>query len=144
MHGAECRFHALLGQGLGSGGRGDSSSGRVSHAATLAALKSDEGLLNPDGETHLVSMPPLLLVAAHQFMMAASNRLLWVPLLKRLTGEWHTRELDGVSILVAKLLFWHDVLLKPVVSLRELMGGDVDIGGPCNVVLCPRRQFFRL
>lgn len=67
--------------------------------------------------------------AAYRFMKAPSNRLVWVPLLNHLTDDWQTRELTDVSILVAKLelLFWHDVLLQPVVSLREVLGG-IDVG----------------
>jgi len=122
------QIDALLGQGLGSGDSGDSSSSGASQAAIAAASEpGSEGVLNPDSETHLVSMPPMLLVAAYRFMTAPSNRLVWVPLLNHLTDDWRTRELTDVSILVAKLLFWHDVLLQPVVSLRELLGG-VDVG----------------
>lgn len=116
------------GQGLGSGDSGDSSSNGASAAAVAAASEpGSEGVTNPDSETHLVSMPPVLLVAAYRFMKAPSNRLVWVPLLNHLTDDWQTRELTDVSILVAKLLFWHDVLLQPVVSLRELLGG-IDVG----------------
>jgi len=122
------QIDALLGQGLWSGDSGDSSSSGASQAAIAAASEpGSEGVLNPDSETHLVSMPPVLLVAAYRFMKAPSNRLVWVPLLNHLTDDWRTRELTDVSILVAKLLFWHDVLLQPVVSLRELLGG-IDVG----------------
>ena len=122
------QIDALLGQGLGSGDSGDSSSNGASAAAVAAASEpGSEGVTNPDSETHLVSMPPVLLVAAYRFMKAPSNRLVWVPLLNHLTDDWQTRELTDVSILVAKLLFWHDVLLQPVVSLRELLGG-IDVG----------------
>ncbi|KAL3156272.1 hypothetical protein ABBQ32_012545 [Trebouxia sp. C0010 RCD-2024] len=116
------------GQGLWSGGSGDSSSnGDCKVAVAAASEPGAEGVRNPDSETHLVSMPPVLLVAAYRFMKAPSNRLVWVPSLNHLTDDWRTRELTDVSILVAKLLFWHDVLLQPVVSLRELLGG-IDVG----------------
>ena len=122
------QIHALLGQGLWSGDSGDSSSSGASQAAAAAASEpGSEGVLNPDSETHVVSMPPVLLVAAYRFMKAPSNRLVWIPLLNHLTDDWRNRELSDVSILVAKLLFWHDVLLQPVVSLRELLGG-IDVG----------------
>ena len=118
----------MLGQGLLSDGSGDSSSSGASQAAIAAASEpGSEGVLNPDNETHLVSMPPVLLVAAYRLMRVPINRLVWVPLLNQLTDDWRNRELTDVSILVAKLLFWHDVLLQPVVSLRELLGG-IDVG----------------
>lgn len=119
---------APLGQGLSSGGSGDSSSSGASQAAVAAASEPGaEGVLNPDNETHLVSMPPVLLVAAYWFLKVPISRLVWVPLLNHLTDDWRSRELTDVSILVAKLLFWHDILLQPVVSLRELLGG-IDVG----------------
>jgi len=122
------QIDALLGQGLGSEDSGDSSSSGASQAAIAAASEpGSEGMLNPDSETHLVSMPPVLLVAAYRFMTPTSNRLLWLPLLSHLTDDWRNRELTDVSILVAKLLFWHDVLGQSVVSLRELLGG-IDVG----------------
>ncbi len=122
------QIDALLGQGLGSEDSSDSSSSGAIQAAIAAASGPDsEGWLYPDREPHLVSMPPVLLVAAYRSMKAFSNKLLWVPLLSHLTHDWQNRELTDVSILVAKLFFWHDVLCQPVVSLRELLGG-VNIG----------------
>ena len=82
-----------------------------------------EGLINPDAEMHLISMPPVLLVAAHRFMAPVNNRLVWVPLLHQLTDEWRQQELTDVSNVVAKLLFWHDILHQPVVLLGDLLGG---------------------
>ena len=66
----------------------------------------------------------MLLVAAYRFMAAPSNTLAWAPLL---TNDWQNPELTDVSILVARLFFWHHVLLQPVVTLRELLG-SVDAG----------------
>ena len=120
------QIHALLGQGLESDDSGDSSSSGASQAA-IASEPDSEGVLNPDGETHLVSMPPVLLVAAQRFMRDVSNPLVWVPLLNELTDDWESREITDVSILVAKLFFWHSVLHQPAVSLRDLLGG-VDVG----------------
>ena len=62
---------AVLDEGLWSGDSGDSSSNGASQAPAAAAFElGSDGTLNPDGETHLVSMPPLLLVAAYRFMTA--------------------------------------------------------------------------
>ncbi len=126
MHRADCR--SMLGQGLGSDDSGDSlSSGGIQAAIAAASGPDSEGWLYPDREPHLVSMPPVLLVAAHRSMTALSNKLLWLPLLKHLSDDWQKRELTDVSVLVAKLFFWRHVLCQPVVSLRELLGG-ADIG----------------
>ena len=119
--------HAVLDQGLWSDDSGDSSSNSSQAAVALASEPGLEGVLNPDSENHLVSTPPLLLVAACRFMKAPDNRLVWVPLLNHLTDDWRTHELTDVSILVAKLLFRHDVLRQSVVSLRELLG-VIDVG----------------
>ena len=132
----------MLGQGLCSADSGDRSSSGASQAAVAAASEpGSEGVLNPDSETHLVSIPPVLLVAAYRFMKAPKNRLVWVPLLNHLTDDWRNRELTDVSILVAKLLFWHDVLLQPVVSLRELLGG-IDVGVNEMSFCVPEGNFF--
>ena len=93
-------------------------------ASSAAAEPAFEpGVLNPDTQRHLVSMPPVLLVAAFHLMACVNNRLTWVPLLKQLTDEWRQPELTGVSILVARLRFWHDVLHQPQVLLSDLLGG---------------------
>ena len=135
------QIDALLGQGLWSDDSGDSSSSGASQAVVAAASEpGSEGVLNPDSETHLVSMPPVLLVAAYRFMTAPDNRLVWMPLLNQLTDDWRSRELTDVSILVAKLLFWHDVLHQHVVSLRELLG-DIDVGDHDMSFLVPEGNF---
>ena len=84
-------------------------------------------MINPDAEMHLVSLPPVLLVAAYRFMAPVLNRMVWVPLLNQLTDEWRQRELTDISVLVAKLLFWHDILHQHVVSLSALLGG-IEVG----------------
>lgn len=135
------QINALLGQRLWSGDNEHSSSWGDSQAAGATANEPDsEGLLHPDSETHLVSVPPLLLVAAYQCMNAPSNRLAWLPLLNRLSDDWRSRELTDVSILVAKLFFWHDVLLQPVVSLRELVG-DINVGAHEMSLCVPEGNF---
>ena len=97
-------------------------------ASSSAAVPAYElGSLNPDAQLHLVSMPPVLLVAAFRLMARINNRLAWVPLLEQLTDEWRQPELTGVSILVARLRFWHDVLHQPQVLLSDLLGG-IDVG----------------
>ncbi|KAL3146633.1 hypothetical protein ABBQ32_000863 [Trebouxia sp. C0010 RCD-2024] len=83
---------------------------QLSHTAVAAEFEpgsepGSEGVLNPDSETHLVSMPPLLLVAVYRCMNASSNKLVLVPLLNHLTDDWRTWELTDVSVLVAKLWF---------------------------------------
>lgn len=108
---------ALLGQGLWSGDSGDSSRGGAAQAAVAAASEpGSEGVLSFDSETHVVSMPPVPLVVAYQFMKDASSGLEWVPLLNHLIDAWQTQELTDASTYL-----WHDVLLQPDVSLRELL-----------------------
>ena len=97
-------------------------------------------MINPDAETHLILMPPVLLVAAYRFMAPVNSRLVWVPLLNQLTDEWRQQELTDVSILVAKLLFWHDVLFQPVVSLSDLLGG-INVGD-LEMPLCVPEDHF--
>lgn len=126
---------------MGSGDSRDSSSSKASQAATAAVSEpGSEGVPNPDGETHIVSMPPVLLVAAYRCMKVPSSKLVWVPLLHRLSDERRQRELTDVRILVAKLLLWHDVLRQPVVSLKELLGG-VDVGDHDMSFCVPHKTF---
>ena len=99
-------------------------------------------MLNPDSETRLVSMPSVLLVAAYRIMRVDGRNLVRVPLLNHLTDDWQSREVTDIAILVAKLLFWRDVLLKPVVSLRELLVG-VDVGD-YEMSFCVPEGHFRV
>ena len=63
-----------------------------------------------------------------------------MPLLNQLTDGWRDRELTDVSTLVVKLLLWHDVFRKPVVSLNDLLGG---IGvGEHDMSLCVPTDHF--
>ncbi|KAL3160509.1 hypothetical protein ABBQ32_010814, partial [Trebouxia sp. C0010 RCD-2024] len=85
---------------LESGDSGDSSSSNASQTPALGTAApqpgyepGSEGMINPDAETHLISMPPVLLVAAYRFMAPINSRLVWVPLLNQLTDEWRQREL---------------------------------------------------
>ncbi|KAL8794089.1 MAG: hypothetical protein Q9182_007637 [Xanthomendoza sp. 2 TL-2023] len=99
-----------------------------------------EGVVNIDAETHLVSMPPVLLVVAYRFMGNVKDKLVWVPLLNQLTDEWRQRELTDVSILVAKLLLMHDTLQQPTVSLSDLLGG-IDVGEHQMSLCVPEGHF---
>ena len=99
-----------------------------------------ESAINPDAETHRISMPPVLLVAAYRFMAPVNNRLVWVPLLNQLTDEWRQRELTDVSILVAKLLFWQDILDQRLVLLSDLLGG-INVGDHEMVLRVPEGHF---
>ena len=73
-------------------------------------------------DAHCVCRVPI----SRQQSVPGSERLVWVPLLNHLTDDWR-KELTDASILVAKLLLWHGVLLQLVVSLRELLGG-INVG----------------
>lgn len=86
-----------------------------------------EGFNIDDAEMHVLSVPPVLLVAAYRFMKRSKYSLMWVPLLKQLTDEWQQRELTDVSILVARLMLMRDTLQKPSILLSDLLGG-VDVG----------------
>lgn len=99
-----------------------------------------EGLVNIDAEMHVLSMPPVLLIATYRFMGSIRNSLVWVPLLNQLTDEWRQRELTDVSILVAKLLFMHDTLQQPWVALSDLLG-CVDVGEHQMLFCVPEDHF---
>lgn len=98
------------------------------------------GWLDPDAAPQLITTPPLLLVAALRLMAPSNNRLAWVPLLRQFTDEWRQPELTGVSILVARLRFWHDVLHQPQVLLSDLLGG-IDVGGHEKYLCVPDGHF---
>ena len=122
------------GEGLEPGGSGDSSSSSASQLQPSGTADPEpgsepgsEGLINPDTESYFLSTPPVLLVAAYRFMAPASNSLVWVPLLSQLTDGWRERELTDVSILVARLFFWHGVMQRREVLLSALLGG-IDVG----------------
>lgn len=99
------------------------------------------GWLDPDAAPQLITVPPLLLVAALRLITPVNNsRLAWVPLLKQMTDEWRQPELTGVSILVAKHCFWHDVLHQPQVLLSDLLGG-MDVGRHETYLCVPDGHF---
>lgn len=98
------------------------------------------GWLDPDAALQLIMMPPVLLVAALRLTAPANNKLAWVPLLIQLTDEWRQLQLTGVSLLVAKLRFWHDILCQPQVLLSDLLGG-IAVGGHEKHLCVPDDHF---
>lgn len=139
---------ANVGEGLQPYNSGDDSSKYPTLLLSKAAAEwhaeacAEGGDINPDSLAHFVTMPPVLLLTAYRFMQGAKHELVWMPLLTQMTGEWCDWELTDVSILVARLFFWHNVFRQSVISLEQLLGG-MDVGEH-NIELCVPNSHFHV
>ena len=128
---------AVTGGPLETGGNGDGTGRR---ASTDDDDVNDPGSTNPDAGEQQVSMPALLMIAAHRYMEAKQHGMVLVPLLQHLADSWQDRELTDVSVLVAKLFLWRHVMEEATVYVSELLGG-IQLGLSDMEVCVPTSNF---
>mmetsp|Transcript_28609 Transcript_28609/g.62959 ORF Transcript_28609/g.62959 Transcript_28609/m.62959 type:complete len:796 (+) Transcript_28609:220-2607(+) len=108
----------------GSPGSAPSSSGGASDSATHVVEDDEVGVPKPDIMTdYMVYVPPAVMVAAIQWMEVGRKSLPSVPLFRLVIGEWRSRELTDVSMLVLKMQFLSEVLHTTEVQLEMLVPG---------------------